>query len=133
MPLTNSFGNTVLDAMLGNSATLLSATVELALSTTDPTTIVTEPNQYGYSRLSIANNDTNWAAAVALEKSNAIDFVFSMATGLWGVISHWALYDVGVMKFHGIVDDGAGTPSPKTIDATDVFRFQIGDLRITLE
>lgn len=136
MTLSNSFENDVLDAMLGASATLLGPNVEIALSTADPGedgSGISEPGSGGYTRVTVANNGTNWSAAAAGEKANAVDIVFPTATGSWGTLSHWALYDTGIIKASGILDDGAGTPTPVSVGNTDVFRFQTGELRITLD
>lgn len=136
MSLTNSFENDVLDAMLGVSATLLGANQEIALSTTDPGedgSGIAEPSGNNYSRVTVANNGTNWGAAVSGEKSNVTDIVFPEASGSWGTLSHWAMYDTGVMKKYGVLDNGSGTPTPVTIGNTDVFRFQAGELRMTAD
>lgn len=136
MTLSNTMENQILDAMLGVGATLLSSTLEIALSTADPGedgSGIAEPSGAGYARVSVANNGTNWAAASAGIKANAADFVFPTATGSWGTISYWALYDTGVIKASGILDNGSGTPTPVAVGDTDVFRFQAGELRVTLD
>jgi len=132
----NSFENDVLDAMLGASATLLGANVEIGLSTADPGedgSGMAEPGSGGYTRVTVANNGTNWGAASGGIKSNLTDIIFPEATGSWGTLSHWALYDTGVMKASGVLDNGSGTPTPVAVAATDVFRFQASELRITLD
>ena len=137
MSFTNAMENIILDAMLGASATLFGSTVQLALSTTDPGedgTGITEPTGNNYSRLIVDNNGTNFAAASGGIKSNAATLSFPAADGgSWGAISHWAIYDAGIMKIKGVIDDGAGTPTPVTVNDEDVFRFLAGDLRITVD
>jgi hypothetical protein len=137
MSLTNQMENIVLDAMLGVGATLMSSSIQLALSTTDPGedgTGITEPAGFGYARLVVANDGANFSAASDSIKTNAATLSFAAASGgSWGAISHWAIYDGGIMKLKGIIDDGAGTPSPITVNDADVFRFLAGDMRITVD
>lgn len=136
MGMTNNMKNAVLDASLGSGATLLGSTVEIALSTTtiaDDSTGITEPSGNGYARVTVANNGINWGASSGGIKTNSTDIIFPEASGSWGTITDWAMYDTGVMKFHGIVDDGAGVPDPITVVAEDRVRFTASQLRITLD
>jgi hypothetical protein len=136
MGMTNNMKNVVLDASLGAGATLLGSTVEIALSTTtiaDDGSGITEPSGNGYARVSVTNNGTNWSAASGGIKTNAVDIIFPEATAGWGTISDWALYDSGVMKFHGIVDDGEGTPEPIAVLSEYRVRFTASQLRISLD
>lgn len=136
MSLTNIAENEVLNAMLGDGATLYGSSQQLALSTADPGedgTGLVEPASGGYARVSIDNNGTNWAASTSGVKANAATISFPAATGPWGVISHWALYDGGVMKHYGVIDDGGGTPTPISIIDGDIYRFLAGHLRITAD
>jgi hypothetical protein len=136
MGMTNNMENAVLDASLGAGATLLGSTVEIALSTTtiaDDGTGITEPSVGAYARVSVSNDGTNWGAASGGIKTNAVDIIFPEATAGWGTLTHWALYDSGVMKFHGTIDDGAGTPDPITVVTEDRVRFTASQLRITLD
>ena len=136
MSFTNTLENAILDAMLGTGATLFGGTVEIALSTTDPTedgSGITEPSGGGYARASVTNNSTNFPAASSGTKSNGTAITFPTATATWGTLSHWALYDGGVLKIYGELDDGAGTPTTREVLTGDDFSFPIGQLRITLD
>ncbi len=136
MSMTDNMENAVLDASLGASATLLGSIVEIGLSTTpisDDGTGATEPSTGNYSRVSIDNDGTNWNPSASGIKTNASDIIFPEATEDWGTITDWALYDSGVMKFHGIVDDGAGTADPVTVYSGNRVRFTTNQLRISLE
>jgi hypothetical protein len=66
------------------------ATVYLALSTTTPTDAgnVTEPVGNGYVRKAIAFDA---AAARLINQTSTV--TFDQATGSWGTITHWAIYD----------------------------------------
>lgn len=136
MSFVNDLENAVLDALLGASATLLGGSVDIALSTTDPGedgSGITEPSGGAYARVTVTNNGTNFPAAASGEKSNGAAITFPSATGDWGTISHWALYDSGTLKIYGELDDGAGTPTTREVLSGDVFSFPVGQLRITLD
>lgn len=133
----SSFGNylenELLDHVWGNAAYTAPATLYLALSTSDPTddgSGITEPSGGSYARLGVANNPTNWPAAVGGSKSNGVDNTFVTATASWGVISHMAIFDAasgGNMLAH------AALTTSKTIDNGDTVIFEAGNLTITLD
>lgn len=133
----SSFGdfleNELLDHVFGNAAYSAPATLYLALSTADPTddgSGIAEPSGGSYARLGVANNATNFPAAVGGAKANGVQFDFVTATASWGVISHMAIYDAasgGNMLAH------AALATSKTIDSGDTVNFKIGDLDITLD
>jgi len=137
MGFFNITENDVLDNLLGAGATLLSGVQELALSKTTPNddgTNITEPSGSGYARVSVVNDGASWAAAAAGLKDNAANIVFPVATGGdWGIVTHFVIYDLGVPVIWGLLDDGAGSASPKNITETDQFRFLIGELRVILD
>ena len=136
MSFSNSFENAVLDAMLGGSASLLGGSVDIALSTTNPGedgTGITEPGA-GYTRVTINNDGAEWGAAVGGVKSNTNVITFPQASGgNWGLISHWALYESGIMRLYGEIDDGLGVPTPRQVNDGDTFKFLAGKLRISLD
>lgn len=137
MSFANNLENAILDALLGASASLLGSSVDIALSTANPGedgTGIAEPSGAGYARVSVTNDGTEWGAAASGEKTNINVITFPQASGgNWGLISHWALYDSGVMKLYGEIDDGAGTPTPRQVNDGDIFRFLAGKLRISLD
>lgn len=141
MSMTNVHELAVLDANLGVGATLLGATVEIALSTADPGedgTGLTEPVGNGYARVTVNNDGAAWGPATLVgglgTKVNLTSITFPSASGgPWGLITHWAMVDSGTVKFSGEIDDGAGTPQPRQVNNTDLFRFLAGALRITLD
>lgn len=139
MSFFNTFENEVLDEILGASASLLTATVQIGLSTTTPAedgSNITEPIGNGYSRVTVNNDGTQWPAAASGIKKNANDITFPAASGGdWGTITHFVIYDVpgGNPKIWGTLDDGGGTPSPKTITDGNQFRFLADELRIELD
>ncbi len=127
--------NQILDASLGSSATLLSASIDVGLSTTDPGDdglSATEPVGGGYTRITVANNDTNFPPASSGIKLNATTIQFALASASWGTITHFVIYDVGVPKFVGFLDDSLENPTPKVVGIGDQFRFLASTLRIAL-
>jgi len=76
--------------------------VYLGLSTADPTddaSGLAEPSGNGYARQSIAFN-----AAASRKVENTALVTFPQASGSWGTITHWALFDAvsaGNMLAHG--------------------------------
>jgi hypothetical protein len=137
MSFNNTLENEILDALLGSSHTLLGSNVDLALSTTpinEDGTGITEPIGAAYARVTVPNDGANWAPASAGSKMNTLTLSFPQASGgNWGLITHWALYDSGVMKMFGIIDDGTGTSTPRQVNDGDTFKFVAGGLRITLD
>ena len=136
MPLTTVTKNATLDAMLGATPTLFGSNVDIGLSTTDPGDdglSATEPSGGGYSRITIANNGTNWPAASNGIKKNGVAFEFAEATASWGTITHWVLYDSGIPQTSGIIDDGIGNPLPKIVAIGNQPRFITNELRVVLE
>lgn len=133
----SSFGNflenELLDHVWGAAAYTAPGTLYIALSTTNPGedgSTITEPAVGSYARKGVANNLTNWPAAVGGSKSNGTDITFVTATASWGVISHMAIFDAasgGNMLAH------AALTSSKTIDNGDTVIFEAGNLTITLD
>jgi len=130
--------NEVLNALLGSSQVLLPSTVHIGLSTTsidDDGTGYTEPVGGSYARVSVANTNASFTVSVAGQKTNAIDFDFPQASGDWGEVVEWFICDVSLSQIYlsGILDDGAGSPVPRTVLNGDDFKFLAGDLRIVLD
>jgi len=136
LTFSNSFEDVVLDSILGVGATLLTNNLEVALSSTNPTedgSGITEPVGNGYIRKEISKDDVYWGAAVDGEKTNSETISFAEASGAWGTMTHWAIYDTGVFKIYGEITDVSGNSSPQYVDNGDVVRFLPGALKITLD
>lgn len=120
----------VLDHLVGKTAFAM-PTAYLALSTADPTddgSGMAEPSGMGYARKVTAGADWNAASGGAIDNAN--DISFAAATGSWGTITHFALYDAltgGNMLAHGELT------TAKPIGNTDVAKFTAGDIDITLD
>jgi len=124
---------TFLDLRYGGSSP---ANIEVALSTTSPNddgTGITEPSGFGYSRIVVANSAVNWPAATTIAgtttKKNGIAFTFPTATGSWGTITHWWLWDPTALErmIYGPLS------SSILVGLGDTLRIPLGGLVITLD
>ncbi len=114
-----------LDHFTGRAATSAPNAVYLGLSTGSMVddNSGTELSGSGYARQAI----TFAAAASGSIASNAAA-EFPAATGSWGSVSHWAIYDAassGNQLFHG------SFATAKTIATGDILKVASGDLTIT--
>jgi len=131
---SNYAENKVLDHIVGKTSFTMPTNIYVALSTADPTDAgsgIAEPSGNGYARKQTVA--ANWNAAANGSISNAQDIQFDQATGSWGTITHFALFDAltdGNMLAHGSL----GTS--KTITNGDTAKFAggtPGQLVITLD
>jgi hypothetical protein len=106
-------------------------TIYVGLSTADPTddaTGLAEPSGNNYARVQTAAADWNAASGGATANANAI--TFNQASGSWGTITHFALFDAasgGNMLAHGALT------ASKSVGAGDTPSFAAGDLDVTLD
>ena len=120
--------NAILNHVLKGTAYSQPTNLYLALSTANPTVDgsgLAEPSGGSYARKQI-NTAFDTAAARAVTTDTQIDFV--TATGSWGTITHWAIYDAssaGNMLFFG-----AWTTS-KVVGNGDTLSIAVGDLDIS--
>ncbi len=113
----------ILDHVVGKTAFAI-PTAYLGLSTANPGDNgagLAEPVGNNYAR--VTTSAANWNAAAAGSISNAQDLTFPEATGAWGTLSHFALFDAvtaGNMLIHGAL----GTA--KVIGSGDTAKFAGG-------
>jgi hypothetical protein len=106
-------------------------TIYVALSTADPGddgVAMCEPAGNSYARVATSNAD--WTSAVGSVVGNADAIEFAQAAGVWGTITHFALYDMGAgghLLAHGPLDQ------PITVEVGDRVRFPPGELTVTLD
>lgn len=106
-------------------------TAYVALSTADPlddNSGIAEPVGNNYAR--VATSGATWNAAASGAIDNASDITFPQASGAWGTITHFALFDAlsgGNMLGHGTLS------ASKVVASSDTPKFGAGDLDITLD
>ena len=117
--------NKVLDHTLGTTAWTMPATVYLGLSVASmgDDASGTELSGSGYARQSIS-----FASASSGSASTDATVTFPTATGSWGSVGYWSLWDAssgGNMLMHGAFT------TAKTVGNGDILRVNSGDLTIT--
>jgi hypothetical protein len=120
---TNYLENKILDHVLKNTSYTPPATVYLALCTSDPTetgAAGTEVSGGSYARQAAA-----FGSASGGTSSNSGTITFPTATGNWGTITHFAIFDAS--SAGNCLYYGALTTS-KTINTGDVAKWNAGDL-----
>ena len=134
--------NKILDYLFRGTTTAFNpATIYIALYTAAPSDSGggTEVTGGSYARIQVGPSDGTWtntAGGVGAVNSgtggltdNVADITFTTASASWGVVTHVAIMDAvtgGNFLFHGALT------ASKTVDNGDTFKFNIGDLDITL-
>lgn len=132
---TDYLRDQLLDAVFGLEDYIPSSTLYIGLSTTTPDddgANFTEPEGNGYERVSVTNDLTNWAGSVDGFKTNDQDFEFPEATGSWGTITHFAIFDGDEETDENMLVWGELTIA-KEVESGDVPIFKEGDIDITME
>lgn len=117
-----------IDHLLKVAPMVQPAALWVALSTTDPTedgSGISEPSGFSYTRIRYEN----WIAGAGRRSGNAAAIQWLVASGPWGPLGYWALFDAstgGNMLFYGDV----ATPVP--IVAGNRFEFDVDTLRPTV-
>lgn len=122
--------NEILDHIFGKGS-YTPATIYVGLSTADPLDSgagLAEPSGNGYAR--VATSGAAWTTASGGSLSNASDVTFPQATGSWGTITHFALFDAA--SAGNILAHGALSQS-KTVTSGDTAKFAAGDLDVSLD
>lgn len=117
--------NEILDHILGTGAYTMPTTVYVGLSTGSfgDDNSGTELSGSGYARQSIS-----FGAAASGTASNDAAVEFPAATGSWGTVSHFGIYDAassGNLLIHGALT------ASKVIATGDILKIAIGDMDIT--
>ncbi len=127
---TDYWENEILDHIFGKGS-YTPPTIYVGLSTADPlddASGLAEPSGNGYARVQTSASDWNAASGGSLD--NASDITFAQATGNWGTVTHFALFDAatgGNMLAHGTLGQS------KAIDSSNAARFEAGDLDMSLD
>lgn len=124
--LSNYLENALINATLRNTSYTSPTTVYAALFTSDPTDAGsgTEVSGVSYARKAMAFDSPSNGASL-----NSAAVEFDQATGNWGTITHFALFDAlttGNMLYHGQLT------ASKVIESGDVFKFAANSVSVTL-
>jgi hypothetical protein len=126
---SNYLENKILDHIFKVAAYAVPTNIYVALSTADPGEAggtIAEPVGNAYAR-TVMNV---WDAAAGGATQNTNQITFPQATGSWGTITHFALFDASVagnMLAHGALSVA------KAVTNGDTPRFNAGDIDVTLD
>ena len=125
--MSNYLENEILDHILGTGAYTMPTTVYVGLSTGSfaDDNSGTELSGSGYARQSVTFNAASGGTA---DNSAAVEF--SAATGSWGSVSHFGIFDAstgGNLLIHGAFT------TAKTIATGDILKIAVGDLDISAD
>ena len=123
--MSDHLENEILDHILGTGSYTMPSTVRIGLSTESfgDDNSGTELSGSGYARQAIT-----FAAASSASAATNAPVTFPTATGSWGSVGFWAIFDAassGNLLIHGAF------ASAKTIASGDVLRINSGDLTVT--
>jgi hypothetical protein len=127
--ISDYLANALLNHIFGKGTYTPPENIYVELSTTAPTdagTNVTPPSGGGYARKQTAPADWNVSANRLIDNANAIEF--AEASGSWGTLSHFALFDEA--SGGNVLGWGALT-TPKAVESGDTARFAAGDLDVS--
>ena len=127
---SNYWENKILDHIFGKG-NYTPPTIYVGLSTANPlddASGLTEPAGNGYARVQTYAADWNVASAGTIDNANEI--IFPEATGSWGTVTHFALFDT--VTGGNMLCYGALTQS-RAIVSGDKARFAAGDLNVSLD
>ena len=124
--MSNYLENALINATLRNTTYTSPSVVYAGLFTSDPTDAGTgtEVSGNSYAREAITFGAPSNGASV-----NSAAVEFDQATGDWGTITHFAIFDAlttGNMLYHGALT------ASKTIETGDVFKFATSSVTVTL-
>jgi len=133
---TYTGGNLFLDKLIRDSGVGTPGTgAYYALSTSTPSadgTGFTEPAGGSYAR--VANNPTRFpgtaTGSAPASLANDLTITWPEATGSWGTITYWGLYDASTSG--NLLNFGA-LDSSQAVGSGDQIKFGVGDLTVTLE
>ena len=117
--------NKILDHVLGTTAYTAPSTVYIGLATASfaDDNSGTELTGNNYSRVA-----ATFSAAASGTTSNSAAIEFAAATGSWGSVSHFGIFDAA--SSGNLLIHGAFTVA-KTIASGDILKIPTGDLDIT--
>ena len=126
---TDYLENKVLLHVFGGTAYTAPSTLYVGLFTAAPSDTGggTECSGGSYARKSMADMTVSGTSPTQATNGAAVEFV--TATGAWGTVTHCRVFDAASS---GNLLGWAALTASKTVSSGDVFRFDAGDLDITL-
>ena len=124
--MSNYLENALINATLRNTSYTSPAAVYVALFTTDPTDAGTGTEVTGGS---YARQAATFTSPSNGSSTLAADVTFPTATGNWGTVTHFGIYDAsttGNLLYHGALNNS------KNIQTGDILRIQVNNLTVTL-
>lgn len=124
--MSNYLENALINATLRNTSYTSPAAVYVALFTTDPTDAGTGTEVSGGS---YARQSATFTSPSNGSSTLAADVTFPTATGNWGTVTHFGIYDAstsGNLLYHGALNNS------KNIQTGDILRIQVNNLTVTL-
>lgn len=123
--MTNYLEGALINHVLRNTAMTSPTTVYAALHTADPTETgaTGELSGNAYERTAIA-----FGAATDGVSTNSGDVTFPTATGDWGIVTHFSIWDAqtsGNALLYGSLT------AQKTVNNGDTFKFLTGNVTVT--
>lgn len=123
--------NKILDHIVGGGDYTRPANLYFAFFTVAPTDAGggTEVSGNGYARVAMTNNSTNFPAASGGSKTNGVAIVFPTATGNWGTITHYGVFDAasgGNLLFHGALS------ASKLVENGDTPSYPVSSMTFTV-
>jgi len=127
--------NKILDHVIGKTPFTM-PTIAIGLCSADPgeegsgADCNELPDADGYSRIALAGSDWNVAAAGEIDNANPI--TFPVASGNWGLVTHYALFDALTYGTGNILISDFLDAS-KNIVIDEIVKFSAGELVLTLD
>lgn len=130
LAVSDYLAKALLNQVFRNTAYTRPTTVYVALYTSNPTAADTGTEVSGgsYARQAVAFGAPT-AVGGKQTISNSSDIAFSAASADWGTITHIGIRDAatgGNLLYYGAVTN------PRSILTSDVFKFQVGSLALSL-
>lgn len=125
--MSNYLENALLEATLRSTTFTAVGTPYVSLHTADPTDAGTGTEVSGGS---YARKAGTFAAASGGSTSNSAAIEYDQATGTWGTITHFGIWDAitsGNLLYHSAFD------ASKTIETGDILKIDTGSLTVTLD
>jgi len=125
--MSNYLENALLEATLRSTTFTAVTTPYISLHTADP---LDDASGTEVSGGSYARKSATFDAASGGVTQNSAAVEFDQATGNWGTITHFGIWDAvttGNMLYHSAFD------ASKTIETGDILKIDTGSLTVTLD